>query len=70
MGCQQMDAVSYPHPKVIEFFETHLAPVRVLITSKPLPQQFKVHLNLSPGEVLREFREKWEHAPATNPTQQ
>jgi Tetratricopeptide repeat len=42
MGCQQMDAVSYPHPKVIGFFEKHLAPVRVLINSKPLPQQFKV----------------------------
>ena len=37
-----MDTVSYPHPKVIAFFETHVAPARVLITSKPLPQQFKV----------------------------
>jgi tetratricopeptide (TPR) repeat protein len=37
-----MDAVSYPHPKVIAFFEKHLAPVRVLNTSQPLPQQFKV----------------------------
>ena len=42
MGCQQMDAVSYPHLTVIAFFEKHLAPVRVLINSKPLPQQFKV----------------------------
>jgi tetratricopeptide (TPR) repeat protein len=37
-----MDAVTYPHPTVIEFFDKHLAPVRVLITSQPLPQQFKV----------------------------
>jgi tetratricopeptide (TPR) repeat protein len=38
-----MDAVTYPHPKVIEFFDKHLAPVRVLHSSAPLPQQFKVH---------------------------
>ena len=37
-----MDAVTYPHHKVIEFFDKHLAPVRVLMTSQPLPQQFKV----------------------------
>jgi tetratricopeptide (TPR) repeat protein len=37
-----MDAVSYPNPKVIAFFEKYLVPVRVLITSQPLPQQFKV----------------------------
>jgi TolA-binding protein len=43
MGCQQMDAVTYPDPKVIQFFAEHLAPVRVLISSKPLPQQFNVN---------------------------
>ncbi len=37
-----MDAVTYPDQKVIKFFEDNLAPVRVLITSKPLPQQYKV----------------------------
>ena len=37
-----MDAVSYPNPKVVEFFEKHLVPVRVLISSQPLPKQFKV----------------------------
>jgi tetratricopeptide (TPR) repeat protein len=37
-----MDAVSYPNPNVIAFFEKHLVPVRVLSTSQPLPQQFKV----------------------------
>jgi hypothetical protein len=42
MGCQQMDAVSYPNAKVIDFFSQYLAPVRVLISSTPLPQQFKV----------------------------
>ena len=37
-----MDTVSYPNPKVIDFFAKNLIPVRVLITSKPLPQKFKV----------------------------
>lgn len=37
-----MDAVSYPNAKVIDFFRKYLAPVRVLISSTPLPQQFKV----------------------------
>jgi tetratricopeptide (TPR) repeat protein len=38
-----MDAVSYPHPKVIEFFAKNLVAVRVLINSQPLPKKFKVH---------------------------
>src|SRR5512145_2236522 len=42
MGCQQMDAVTYPNAKVIDFFNKFLAPVRVLISSTPHPQQFKV----------------------------
>jgi thioredoxin-related protein len=37
-----MDAVSYPHPKVIEFFSKYLVPVRVEISSQPLPKRFKV----------------------------
>jgi thioredoxin-related protein len=37
-----MDAVSYPHPKVIEFFAKNLVAVRVLISSQPLPKKFKV----------------------------
>ncbi len=37
-----MDAVSYPNAKVIDFLSKYLAPVRVLISSTPLPQQFKV----------------------------
>lgn len=37
-----MDAVTYPNPKVIEFFEQYLAPVRVIITSEPLPEQFRI----------------------------
>ncbi len=37
-----MDAVSYPNPKVADFFSKHLVSVRVLIDSKPLPQRFKV----------------------------
>src|SRR6185437_690301 len=37
-----MDAVSYPNPKVIDFFEKHLVPVRVPINSQPLPKRYKV----------------------------
>ena len=37
-----MDTVSYPNPKVIDFFSKHLIPVRVLISSKPRPQKFRV----------------------------
>lgn len=37
-----MDAVSYPNPKVIEFFDKNLVAVRVLINSQPLPKEFKV----------------------------
>ena len=37
-----MDTVSYPNPKMIDFFSKHLIPVRILINSKPLPQRFKV----------------------------
>ncbi|HEU5402074.1 MAG TPA: thioredoxin fold domain-containing protein, partial [Terriglobales bacterium] len=37
-----MDAVSYPNPKVIEFFEKHLIAVKVLINSQPLPKKFRV----------------------------
>ena len=37
-----MDAVMYPDARVIEFFNQYLAPVQVLITSQPLPQQFNV----------------------------
>jgi len=37
-----MDTVSYPHPKVSAFFARYLVPVRVLISSHPLPKQFKV----------------------------
>ena len=37
-----MDAVSYPHPKAIEFFAKNLLAVRVLINSQPLPKKFKV----------------------------
>ena len=32
-----MDAVSYPNAKVIDFFSQYLAPVRVLVSSTPLP---------------------------------
>lgn len=42
IGCQQMDAVTYPDPKVIASVEHHLEPVKVPILSQPLPQQFKV----------------------------
>jgi thioredoxin-related protein len=37
-----MDAVSYPNPKVIEFFEKNLVAVKVLIDSQPLPKKFRV----------------------------
>ncbi len=37
-----MDAVSYPNPKVVEFFDKNLISVRVLINSQPLPKKFKV----------------------------
>ncbi len=37
-----MGTVTYPNPKVIDFFSKHLVPVRALINSKPLPQRFKV----------------------------
>src|SRR5512140_1604645 len=35
-----MDAVTYPNEQVIAFINEHLAPVRVPITSKPLPKEF------------------------------
>lgn len=38
-----MDTVTYPHPQVVAFFANYLVPVRVLNTSTPLPQRFKVH---------------------------
>ena len=37
-----MDTVTYPNPKVIDFFAKYLVAVRILISSKPLPQRFKV----------------------------
>lgn len=37
-----MDAVSYPNPKVIEFFDKNLVAVKVLINSQPLPKKFRV----------------------------
>ena len=37
-----MGTVTYPNPKVIDFFSKHLVPVQTLIDSKPLPQRFKV----------------------------
>ena len=37
-----MDAVSYPNPKVVDFFEKHLIAVKVLINSQPLPKKFRV----------------------------
>lgn len=37
-----MDAVSYPNPKVVEFFEKNLIGVKVLISSQPLPKKFRV----------------------------
>lgn len=38
-----MDAVSYPNEKVINFINDSLAPVRVNISSQPLPKQFNAH---------------------------
>src|SRR5579872_7244702 len=37
-----MDAVSYPNPKVIDFFDKYLIGVKVAIDSQPLPKQFRV----------------------------
>lgn len=37
-----MDAVSYPNPKVVDFFAKHLIAVRVPINSEPLPKRYKV----------------------------
>lgn len=37
-----MDAVSYPNPKVVQFFEKNLIAVRVLINSQPLPKKLRV----------------------------
>lgn len=37
-----MDAVSYPNPKVIDFFDKNLVAVKVLINSQPLPKKFRV----------------------------
>lgn len=37
-----MDAVSYPNPKVIDFFDKNLIAVKVLIDSEPLPKKFRV----------------------------
>jgi hypothetical protein len=54
-----MDAVTYPNKKVIDFFEQYLAPVRVHITSEPLPQQFKV--NWTPTLVILDSQGEEQH---------
>jgi len=42
MGCQKMDAVTYPNPDVSDFLLTHVIPVKVQHTDQKLVGQFRV----------------------------
>ncbi len=37
-----MDAVTYPHPAVVEFVQTHLIPVQVAYDAQPLATDFNI----------------------------
>jgi hypothetical protein len=54
-----MDAVTYPDEHVIEFMNEHIVPVRVNISSEPLPQQFNVQW--TPTLVLLDTEQKEHH---------
>jgi len=41
-GCNQMDAVSYPNDKVIDFIQKNMIPLRVPFDDKPLSIDFNV----------------------------
>ncbi len=42
MGCQQMDAVTYPNAAVIEYIEQNLVPLKVPHDQQPLAGDFNV----------------------------
>ena len=42
IGCNQMDAVTYPNETVTEFIQKHLIPLRVAFDAKPLSTDFNV----------------------------
>ena len=42
IGCQQMDAVSYPDKDVIEFISNFMIPLQISFDAQPLSQEFKV----------------------------
>jgi hypothetical protein len=42
IGCQQMDAVTYPDEKVSDFIQTKVIPLRVSFDAQPLATDFKV----------------------------
>ncbi len=42
IGCQQMDAVTYPDDKVVEFINVKLIPLRVKSDSMPYSKDFNV----------------------------
>lgn len=42
IGCQQMDAVSYPDLRVVEFVSNNMIPLRVPADAKPLSDDFNV----------------------------
>lgn len=54
-----MDAVTYPDAQVIDFLEEYTVPVRVLISSEPLPQQFRV--NWTPTFVILDMQGEEQH---------
>ena len=41
-GCQQMDAVTYPDKKVIDFVEKNFIPLQIPYDAKPFSQDFNV----------------------------
>ncbi len=42
MGCQRMDAVTYPDASVVEFVSAHLVPVRVRYDAEPISTNFQI----------------------------
>jgi tetratricopeptide (TPR) repeat protein len=42
MGCQQMDAVTYPNPAVTHFIQSDMIPVRIQSNNETLSLKFKI----------------------------
>ncbi|MBI4444540.1 MAG: tetratricopeptide repeat protein [Acidobacteria bacterium] len=54
-----MDAVSYPRPEVVQFFDEHLIPLRVKSDAKPLAEPFTV--KWTPTLVTLDWRGEEHH---------